>query len=387
MKDGLDRVDLAEVEAQLRRIEEHLNRLSAHAAGARDRMRASVASIVGVDLGGRTTLAAEQWSRLTETQRDASVGRLTELADELAGLDPAGPLSVRPVPPGITLVAAGAMLVATLAVLSMILGRWHDATARVPLAQVEALESSVDALRAARALEERAMRALAPPDFPDDSSQPPAVAPDAAYSAAHAAVRAAESDVATRTLGLFGDARILPSEALVIEMVMWMGALGGLAHLLTSFAKYVGYRRLQRSWLIYYLFLPIQGAALAVIVYLVLRVGILAPSGLSDGGSANLNLVGIYAFAGLTGLFSKVALDKLAEVFQTAFRTRAVAEDQGEGLAQVQVTAPVRPPEPEPADSAQLVDEVETPDAPEAEGTPSRKRTAKRRASEEKPGS
>ena len=73
----------------------------------------------------------------------------------------------------------------------------------------------------------------------------------------------------------------------------------------------------------YYLSLPVTGAALAPFVYMLLRVGILAPSGASgDGlGVANLNLIGIYAFAALTGLFAKPATDKLSEVFRTFFRT------------------------------------------------------------------
>jgi hypothetical protein len=88
--------------------------------------------------------------------------------------------------------------------------------------------------------------------------------------------------------------------------------------------KYVGNRQLKRSWLLYYFYTPVAGAALAPIVYMLLRVGILSPTSSStSGGStiANLNLIAIYAFAALSGLFGKTALDKLAEVFKTIFRS------------------------------------------------------------------
>jgi hypothetical protein len=59
---------------------------------------------------------------------------------------------------------------------------------------------------------------------------------------------------------------------------------------------------------------------------MLLRDGLLSPSGTSTPGGtsfANLNLLAIYAFAVLSGLFSRVALDKLGEVFGTIFRTLA----------------------------------------------------------------
>jgi hypothetical protein len=116
-----------------------------------------------------------------------------------------------------------------------------------------------------------------------------------------------------------------PSEVDVLVMVILMGTLGGLVHLTSSLAKYVGNRQLLRSWIIYYLLMPLEGASVAPMVYLLLRVGVLSPTN-AGGSTANLNLVGIYAFAGLTGLFSKQAIDMLAEVFNTIF-TKIKAKD------------------------------------------------------------
>jgi hypothetical protein len=113
------------------------------------------------------------------------------------------------------------------------------------------------------------------------------------------------------------------TEGTVLTMVILLGALGGTLHLVNSLFKYVGNRQFKRSWILYYLAMPLTGAGLAPVVYLLLRVGIITPSGVSADGSslANLNLMVIYAFALLTGMFSRSATDKLSEIFGTVFRT------------------------------------------------------------------
>ena len=116
---------------------------------------------------------------------------------------------------------------------------------------------------------------------------------------------------------------IKPSEGDVLFMVMLLGALGGFLRLASSLANYIGNRQLLKSWIIYYLLTPIQGAALAPVVYLLLRVGVLNPANTAPGSTSpadSLNLIGIYAFAVLTGLFSKQAIEMLADVFSTIFK-------------------------------------------------------------------
>ena len=81
---------------------------------------------------------------------------------------------------------------------------------------------------------------------------------------------------------------------------------------------YVGNRDLKRSWIIYYVLAPVQGGSLAPLVYLLLKAAVLSPQS-AGGGTQNLNLTAIYAFAGLTGLFAKQAIEKLADVFATIF--------------------------------------------------------------------
>ncbi len=116
-----------------------------------------------------------------------------------------------------------------------------------------------------------------------------------------------------------------PLEQWVLAMVMLLGALGGALHFLGSLVKFLGNRQLKRSWLPYYLAMPFTGAGLALIVYMLLRVGIVSPPTGAVASVSNLNLIVIYAFSVLSGLFSKAATEKLGEVFSTVFRTSAPA--------------------------------------------------------------
>jgi hypothetical protein len=133
------------------------------------------------------------------------------------------------------------------------------------------------------------------------------------------------------------------SEGSILTMVVLLGALGGSLHLVSSLFKFVGNRQFKRSWVLYYLAMPLTGAGLAPIIYLLLRVGIITPSGGTAVGSnlANLNLMFIYAFALLTGMFSRAATDKLGEVFNTIFKTSAAPSKDALGAK--------KPPEGRPA--------------------------------------
>lgn len=130
-----------------------------------------------------------------------------------------------------------------------------------------------------------------------------------------------------------------PKEEDVLLMVILMGVLGGFLHLTSSFAMYVGNRHLMRSWVVYYLLMPAEGAALAVTIYLLLRVGVLSPAAANTTGS--LNFIGIYGFSILAGVFSKQALEMLGSVFNVIF-----AKVKGKDAA------PTTPPEPAAAKKA-----------------------------------
>jgi hypothetical protein len=103
----------------------------------------------------------------------------------------------------------------------------------------------------------------------------------------------------------------------LIALVIVAGGLGSYIHAATSFADYVGNRRLVLSWLWWYALRIFIGVALALVFYFAVRGGFFA----AQASNEAVNPFGIAALSGLVGLFSKQATDKLKEVFDTLFRT------------------------------------------------------------------
>ena len=104
----------------------------------------------------------------------------------------------------------------------------------------------------------------------------------------------------------------------LLLLVMIAGATGSFIHIATSFSDYVGNERLSRSWLWWYALRPLIGMTLAVVFYVVVRGGLITAGTQS---TADINPFGVTALAGLVGMFSKQATDKLNEVFDTLFKT------------------------------------------------------------------
>jgi hypothetical protein len=120
-------------------------------------------------------------------------------------------------------------------------------------------------------------------------------------------------------VALLGGSRLtlpMPPEIRYLLIVIVAGALGSYIHLATSFADYVGNRRLVGSWGWWYILRPFIGMALAVVFYFVIRGGLVTV----NGGAENLSPYGIAALAGMVGMFSRQAADKLKEVFENLFR-------------------------------------------------------------------
>jgi IPT/TIG domain-containing protein len=93
--------------------------------------------------------------------------------------------------------------------------------------------------------------------------------------------------------------------------------LGSFIHGATSLADYMGNNRFSRRWTWFYVLRPVIGMALALVFYFVIRGGFLT----TNVGPTDINPYGIAALAGLVGMFSKQATDKLSEVFTTLFRS------------------------------------------------------------------
>lgn len=106
------------------------------------------------------------------------------------------------------------------------------------------------------------------------------------------------------------------NEARLIALVMLFGALGSYIHVATSFARHVGKGTFSNDWNWWYIVKPFQGMALAVLFYFVMRGGLLAV------GTSNpeVNVYTAVATAGLVGMFSRQATDKLGEWFDKSFK-------------------------------------------------------------------
>lgn len=122
------------------------------------------------------------------------------------------------------------------------------------------------------------------------------------------------------------DASVSPDTAYLL-LVIIVSALGSYVHATTSFVTYVGNRDLAMSWIWWYLLRTFIGIALALLFYFALRGGFFA----QQASATEVNPYGVAALAGLTGLFSKQATDKLKEIFDTLFRTERGQGDDERG--------------------------------------------------------
>lgn len=122
----------------------------------------------------------------------------------------------------------------------------------------------------------------------------------------------------TASIGRFGFP--LTTDLSLFLLVVAASGLGAYIHVATSFATYVGNGTFALSWLWWYVLRFLIGIALAVIVYLVLRGGLVNVTTFGSTAS-QVNPYGVAAVAGLCGLFSKQAVDKVRQVFDTIFQT------------------------------------------------------------------
>ncbi len=132
---------------------------------------------------------------------------------------------------------------------------------------------------------------------------PPPAAPNSTQAASNPAVI------------YLGFSANLSAEGRIFAVVIVSGALGRAIHSLRSLMWYVGVRNLLWSWVLMYASLPLVGALLATIFYVVLRGGLLTV----QTSSANLNVYGFAAVGALVGLFSEQAATKLKDVFSSMF--------------------------------------------------------------------
>jgi hypothetical protein len=140
-------------------------------------------------------------------------------------------------------------------------------------------------------------------------------------------VEAVGTDAAgKKTISWFGWSYEPSADAALLVMVILVSALGSYVHAAVSFSDFVGNRRLASSWIWWYVLRIFVGSALAVLFYFSIRGGLFG-----SPQSTDVNPYGFAALAGLVGLFSKQATDKLREIFDTAFRVAPGYGDDARG--------------------------------------------------------
>lgn len=103
-------------------------------------------------------------------------------------------------------------------------------------------------------------------------------------------------------------------DVVLIAMVLIVGSVGAFVATMRRFMTYARRDELTRRDAWSYLMRPMQGAALALIVYFTLRGGYLG-----QDQTARVNPYGVATLAGLVGLFTRHAVDRLTAVFDTLF--------------------------------------------------------------------
>ncbi len=104
--------------------------------------------------------------------------------------------------------------------------------------------------------------------------------------------------------------RTVQRESLFFVTVAVAGALGGMVHVLRSLTWYAGNRLLKWRWVPFYFLRPVLGAAMASLLYFVVRAGFFSPSASSTEASP----YGFAALAALSGLFSDQTAEKLKKI-------------------------------------------------------------------------
>lgn len=135
------------------------------------------------------------------------------------------------------------------------------------------------------------------------------------------AERAAVAKTTVATSFLWLDFRV-SRETAIFVLVVAFAALGSVVHISNSLASYLGNGRFSARWTAWYLLRPVIAVALGLVAYVVFRAGFLS----SSASTTDVNLFGVAAVAGLTGIFSKQVGDKLQDVVDVVFASKADQE-------------------------------------------------------------
>lgn len=93
------------------------------------------------------------------------------------------------------------------------------------------------------------------------------------------------------------------------------GLMGSSVHGISSLTVWAGNQKLAKSWGWWYLTHPPTGAILAILIYFVIRAGLIS------GSSASLSYYGVAAVGAIAGLSTKHTMAKLRDVLDSLFGT------------------------------------------------------------------
>jgi hypothetical protein len=212
-----------------------------------------------------------------------------------------------------------ALLLVFAALLSLLVALWPVRVSEIPGAPGTMCDASAPQ-SAGTTVPPAKIQTPAPTRSVGGSPAPtPSPTPSSDSQRALAAVQAQALDPWSRCVSLFGGPeKPIPFDVRLLLIVAISAALGSYVHVATSFATYLGKDDFDAQWTWWYVLRIPIGIALAIVVYFALRGGLLTSSALSD---TSVNPFGVCALAALVGLFSRQAINKLEETFETMFRT------------------------------------------------------------------
>ena len=118
---------------------------------------------------------------------------------------------------------------------------------------------------------------------------------------------------------------VLGTEGRYLIIAFMAGALGGMIQAASSFIYWVGKGETDRDWVWWYLLRPFIGGSVSLVVYFAFRAGLVGSNNVDA-----VNLFGVAAISAMAGLFSRQALDKRAELFNSFFAHEDKKKKNGE---------------------------------------------------------
>jgi hypothetical protein len=115
-------------------------------------------------------------------------------------------------------------------------------------------------------------------------------------------------------------------EGKLVLIATLFGVMGASVQGISSLVVWNSRGKLEEGWGLWYLARPLVGAALAVITYLIIRVGLIP----SPSGALVINDFGVAAIGALVGLMADEMSQKLRDIFDSLFGLKKPPEEKGE---------------------------------------------------------